>query len=105
MWGMSRQKYQELLSETERRRAAVRSQLHASAYRVTLAGAQHMSFSDVPLLERSRTAMAPERSIQIVRSYLLAFFDRYLKGSPAPLLQGGAMPFPEVTFVEYGPAQ
>jgi len=34
----------------------------------------------------------------IITDYLLAFFDHTLKGQPAPLLDGPAANYPEVTF-------
>jgi hypothetical protein len=35
---------------------------------------------------------------RIVNAYTLAFFDRHLKGKPAPLLDGPAAQYPEMHF-------
>ena len=55
----------------------------------------HMSFSDLPLLQASDIAQA-EMSAQVlavVRSYTLAFFDKTLKGTRSPLLDGTPVAF------------
>jgi hypothetical protein len=54
-----------------------------------------MSFSDLPLLQASDIAQA-EMSAQVlavVRSYTLAFFDKTLKGTRSPLLDGTSVAF------------
>jgi hypothetical protein len=50
----------------------------------------HMSFSDLPLLQASGLAEAgiAAQVSAVVRSYTLAFFDKTLKGTRAPLLEG-----------------
>lgn len=72
---------------------------------VTLDGAAHSNFSDVPArftwLGRAALrrlgavgAISPRRGLTLVSAYLVAFFDRYLRGSAAPLLAGPS-PYPE----------
>jgi hypothetical protein len=73
-------------------------------YRVAIQGTKHYDFTLLPLL----TPLAPalglkgpiegRRGMAIITSYLLAFFDHYLKGQPAPLLDGPAAAYPEVVF-------
>ena len=63
----------------------------AGSYEVTLntPGIVHESFSDMPLLESGQTEptrRSRKRAMEITRSYTRAFFDRYLLGRPAPLL-------------------
>ncbi|MFE9451816.1 alpha/beta hydrolase family protein [Streptomyces sp. NPDC006739] len=71
--------------------------------RLTIAGAEHGTFSDLPLLSQavgrpSRPgAIAPLRGLAITRTYLGDFFDLQLKGQPEPLLDGPSPNEPEVT--------
>jgi hypothetical protein len=65
-------------------------------------GIFHTDFTDVP----SMTPLAPwlgisgpigvARGHEIVNGYSLAFFERYLNGSPAPLLRASTATYPEV---------
>jgi predicted dienelactone hydrolase len=103
LWGMTRSRYRELMGEVEKRRAAIRSRLESPAYRVAVIGAKHMDFSDASLWERDSRGIDPRRVIEIVRTYLVAFFDLYLKDRSAGLLAGPAGQFPEVTFERFGP--
>ncbi|MEV6169496.1 alpha/beta hydrolase [Streptomyces sp. NPDC051954] len=69
---------------------------------LTVAGADHGSFTDVPLLAElvgiPDTAPLPyERSQALTRTYLAAFFDLHLKGIPQPLLDGPSPDNPEVS--------
>ena len=62
-----------------------------------------MNFSDMPLYCRLRRftnagPIAPERAMRIVNDYALAFFDKYLKGAPEPLLDQPLSRYPEVDF-------
>jgi len=80
------------------------------AYNLVLAGAEHLNMTDLPLVvspqlfpllgERQAQAgsISPERSARIIGAYTAAFFDRYLKELPAPLLEGPSADYPEVTF-------
>ncbi|MGC0313783.1 alpha/beta hydrolase family protein [Kitasatospora acidiphila] len=71
---------------------------------LTFAGAEHGSFTDVPLLASQAglpeppEPLAPTRGLQLTRDYLGAFFDLQLKGTPQPLLDGPSPANPEVTF-------
>ncbi len=76
-----------------------------AAYDAIIAGTAHYDFSDIPSL----TPIAPllglkgplsaERVTRIIDAYSLAFFDRYLKQLPTPLLDGPATTYPEVQFI------
>lgn len=71
---------------------------------LTIAGADHGSFTDVPLLASQAgipeppTPLSATRGLEITRDYLGAFFDLQLKGIPQPLLDGPSPADPEVTF-------
>jgi len=72
-------------------------------YSVTIASSSHMDFTDMffttPIVKRlSRKAIADKRMHRVANTYLLAFFDKYLKGLESPLLTGPSNEFPEVTF-------
>ena len=80
----------------------------ADAYRVGISGARHNNFTDMPLLALIQPALLPQmggiasidalRGQRVISDYLLAFFDTYLKGEPAPLLDGASADYPEVSF-------
>jgi hypothetical protein len=69
---------------------------------LTVAGADHGSFTDVPLLAElvgiPDTAPLPfERSAALTRAYGAAFFDLHLRKVPQPLFDGPSPSNPEVS--------
>ncbi len=100
---------QEDIDETVTTPRAVFESKPRDAYLVLVAGMFHANFSDLPFFTplSSRLGMTgpidANRGHDIVNAYSLAFFDRYLKGQPAPLLDGPPAQFPEVTFDKRGP--
>jgi predicted dienelactone hydrolase len=83
--------------------------LQQGGYRMTIRGTRHYDFTLLPLL----TPLAPalklkgpidgQRGMQIVTDYLLAFFDKHLKGESKPLLEGPSAAYPEVLFEQHRP--
>ncbi|MFE4372806.1 alpha/beta hydrolase family protein [Streptomyces sp. NPDC056835] len=69
---------------------------------LTVAGADHFTFSDAPLLAEAFGLPAPElsaeRSTDLTRAYASAFFDQHLRGIPRRLLDGPTAANPEVRF-------
>ncbi|MCX0241655.1 alpha/beta hydrolase family protein [Streptomyces drozdowiczii] len=71
---------------------------------LTVAGAGHFTFTDLPLLAAQLGIADPaaplpaDRSGDITRDYVAAFFDLHLKGVPQRLLAGPTPRNPEVTF-------
>ncbi|MFJ9446277.1 alpha/beta hydrolase family protein [Kitasatospora sp. NPDC101235] len=69
---------------------------------LTVAGADHFSFSDGDLLQEQAgfptAPLSPERGMAITREYVTAFFDQTLKGIHSPLLDGPSPNNPEVLF-------
>ncbi|MFD5462386.1 alpha/beta hydrolase family protein [Kitasatospora sp. NPDC127059] len=69
---------------------------------LTVAGADHFSFSDLDLLHEQAgfptPPLSPERGVEITREYVTAFFDQTLKGIGSPLLDGPSPNNPEVLF-------
>ena len=80
------------------------------ACRLTIAGAHHPDFSELPLLipvlslAGFRGRIRPSLQMQIVNEYTLAFFDRFLKGQPSQLLEQSPSPFPQVTIEKRFPS-
>ncbi|MFI9428982.1 alpha/beta hydrolase family protein [Streptomyces achromogenes] len=71
---------------------------------LTVAGTNHASFTDFPVLldalglpDSGRTLPAP-RALQLTRAYVTAFFDLHLKDVAQPLLDGPTPQNPEVAF-------
>jgi len=82
------------------------SRMSVGAYLVMSPGAVHMSFSDVALISPQRFPAARQdfrRTIEITNAYLLAFFDKYLRGQAAPLLEARSSAYPEVRLTVYPP--
>ncbi len=79
-------------------------QSRAPAYQLMIRGAEHGNLADIsismPLL--SWVGMLGEiegrRGLQVVNAYTLAFFDRYVRDRPSPLLAGASPDHPEVEF-------
>ncbi len=71
---------------------------------ITVTGAGHFTFNDLPVLAGQLGMTDPEaplpgdRSGEITRAYVGAFFDRHLRGVPQPLLNGPSPANPEVVF-------
>lgn len=77
-----------------------------------LTGAGHYSFTDVPALLPPLPVpiaaevagphlgtIAPGRADEIVRTYVAAMFDRFLRNEPSPLLEYSHEAFPEVRYI------
>ncbi|MET9652667.1 alpha/beta hydrolase [Streptomyces sp. NPDC006460] len=69
---------------------------------LTVAGANHFTFSDSPVIlghfGLPGPALPSERAVALTRTYVAAFFDRHLRGLPQPLLDGPSAAHPEMTF-------
>ena len=92
--------------QAEQQRETTFSKMSSGVYLVTIKGAVHNSFSDGPFIAPERYGnieINAERALTITNAYLLAFFDRYLRGRPQPLLERNAQMFPEVTLKIYRP--
>lgn len=71
---------------------------------LTVAGAEHFTFTDLPVLADRLGLSDPaaplpgERAWQLTRDYTAAFFDTHLRGMARPLLDGPTADRPEVSF-------
>ncbi|ASF06613.1 putative esterase [Nocardia brasiliensis NBRC 14402] len=67
---------------------------------LTVVGADHNSFLDTPALLGADAAATPalpgHRAVEIIRAYIVAFFDQHLRALPQPLLDGADPAFPEI---------
>jgi len=77
--------------------------LGGSGYYVVTNGMYHLNLTDAPLLLRAPfTALGllgpidVERAHGIVNAYTVAFFDKHLRGLPAPPLDAGTRPYREI---------
>jgi predicted dienelactone hydrolase len=92
------------VDETQTTMRAVYARLTGDGYLVLVPGMFHLNFTDAPLLSPLGSLVGlsgpidAQRAFDIVNAYSLAFFDRHVKGQPAPLLDGPATQYPEVIF-------
>jgi predicted dienelactone hydrolase len=83
----------------------------ARAFHLRLTGVLHNDFGDYPLLSPlsailpERGTMSSDRTLKVVNTYLLAFFDSYLRNQPSPLLKGQSIDYPEVQLETRGQNQ
>jgi len=96
---MTRREWVQNLDRLRSRSNALFHSVKSVSYRVTLLGADHVTFSDYYFLftdlDLYRMA-ARRRSLRIVREYTLAFFNKYLKNLNSELLEGSSSNYPEV---------
>ena len=87
-----------------RRNETVYELAENDAYYVIVKGSRHYDFTDFSMISPVMHWLGISGSIngrqmeEIMNAYVLSFFDRYLKGSPAGLLQTPSSPYPEVVF-------
>lgn len=86
--------------------AALYAKIPHDAYQLKIHGAQHFNFTDSAVefspflkLRGALGTIDGARGLQITRAYLVAFLNRYLKGTDAPLLHGASAEFPEIEFI------
>ena len=90
--------------EAEQRREKTFSKMSSGVYLVTVKGAMHNSFSDMPFIAPERYSnieINAERALTITNAYIMAFFDRYLQGRQQSLLKASDPMFPEVSLKVY----
>ena len=88
---------EQLMAVVDSTSAAMRTASTGDWYDVSISGTNHGSFSDLVLfLPGSSPGIEPARGHEIINALTVAFFDRYLKGAEAPLLDDPGAVFPEV---------
>ena len=88
--------------------ALQRSVTQYGGFLVGIKGAEHMDFTDKPLFSplrrfSGRGDVPTQRMQQIVRAYVLSFFDETLCGKKSPLLDREGSPFPEAKYQQWKP--
>ena len=75
-----------------------------AAYIVTIKGTEHLNYTDESLiggftkLSGQLGKIDGNRCVKIINSYILAFFDKHLKGNASSLLDSPSPDYPEVEF-------
>jgi predicted dienelactone hydrolase len=91
-WGQTREQVELQVAQLRARRDSTLAQTGGGAYRVVLnfKSTDHMSFSDLPVLNARDSAEAATRTrvLRTTSNYTLAFFDKTLRGMKEPLLDG-----------------
>jgi len=97
--GTTRDQLRALIRDWEARTAAV---VRGGGMEVHLRGTAHMNYSDMPLwspmlmrMTKQAGPIAPRRAHEIINAITQAWFDRYLKGKPAGILQNLPAAYPE----------
>jgi len=86
---------------------AVFESLTADGYLIRVPGMFHLNPTDVPYWLAFASQLGytgpidGKRAHTIINAYSLAFFDRHLRGRPAPLLDGPPQQYPEVIFEKH----
>ncbi|MBX6748962.1 MAG: carboxylic ester hydrolase, partial [Micromonosporaceae bacterium] len=89
------------IEETLSTMRAVFDRLPGPGYYVEVPGMFHIEMTDAPLFSplvqlRVGGPLGVRRVHEIINAYSVAFFDRHLRGRPAPLLDGPSPQYPEV---------
>ncbi len=86
-----------LMADVRETDAGLKAASTGDWYDITIAGTNHGSFSDLVLfIPGSSPGIEPARGHEIVNALTVAFFDRYLKGAAAPLLDDPGAVFEEI---------
>lgn len=68
-------------------------------YWMAIGGIRHMDFCDFPFFSPMRRgSVEPEKIVRIINRYAGAFFNKHVKGTSQPLLDGPSSENPEVQF-------
>ena len=105
-WALLQTPGRDLEEELRRVRQELCQSVRADSYEVTFEtpGIVHESFSDILLLERDQseeTRKNRARAMQLIREYTLAFFNRHVRGLPAPLLGKIPAAAPDVELIRH----
>jgi hypothetical protein len=79
----------------------VYDRMGGDAYSVTIAGSTHLDFTDMfyttPVIKKlSEELIGDQRMLEVTTAYIVAFYDRYLKGHDSGLLDESPSRFSEV---------
>ena len=99
IWHIQEDDYVKYIQEIRGNIAKISASLKGDAYIVKFIHGDHLTFSDCLLIKQvSQPIMLnPLHGIEITRALLVDFFDNYLKGEEAQVLNAGAVKYPEIT--------
>ena len=89
--------------EDSPRATTIYENLRNVGYDVLIPGAGHNAYLDPPLVAAYNYKFDAVRAHRIIKSYLLAFFDTFLRRKKSLLLRGASPEFPEVVFAVHNP--
>ena len=97
--GTSRDALRGIITSWDERTASV---IRGGGMEVHLRGTMHLNYSDMPMwspilmrMGKQVGPIAPQRAFQLIDEITLAWFDRYLKGKRAPVLDDLSASYPE----------
>jgi predicted dienelactone hydrolase len=99
-WGLTARRFREAEQDHYARQMLLFSHAQGPIYNVYIRGTNHVTFSDFYLAVRvpDSELISVRRAHRIINDYTVAFFNRYLNGSPESLVDGTTpSPDPEVT--------
>ena len=99
-WGLTPALFKTAEQDHYARQMQLFGRATAPIYNVYIRGTNHVTFSDLYLTigVPDWSLMDIRRAHRIINEYTVAFFDRYLKGLPGPLVDGQSpAPYGDVT--------
>ena len=101
--GLTRAEWEAGTAQAAARQADLLSSVAGGSYRVTVPGAQHVSFTDGPLLLGGRFTSGglASRHMEIIRWYARAFFDHHLASDESACLLTALAELPEAVFESF----
>ena len=103
---LTRQSYDSLMNLYQKKQDEALSNMSGGSYRISIEtnGFVHRSFIDTKLFEKMNDTTTLSRNlknIRTIRAYTLSFFDKYLKGMNAPLLDSLLYKNPDMTIDKF----
>lgn len=101
-WGLDRTRFKVAEQDHYARQMRLFAGVDGPIYNVFIRGTNHVTFSDLYRIIRlpDSELMDVRRAHRIVNDYTVAYFDRYLNGGAASLVDGHSpAPYPEVTAI------
>jgi predicted dienelactone hydrolase len=91
-WGITPPEFKTAEQDHYRRQMRLFASARGPIYNVFIRGTDHISFSDLYLIIRvpDRSRIDVRRAHRIINDYTVAFFDRYLNGTPTALVDGSS---------------
>ena len=105
---ISRKEYDAMLQKQRENQLKQLRSTQGGAYRITLydlPGFVHRSFSDLTLLGASPNREQSLHNFRVAETFILAFFDKYLKGDPHTVLDSGQVFDPRAKVEKFSPTE